>query len=134
MKLTFFATRDELNCGTGLHFDCYNAFEKAIVGLSNGQRVSITINTDIPKTREQLGYYWGVVIETFLFEGATKQGIKHTKQDMHDILLAQYAYATNLTIDVSESTQAEMSDYMDWCVDWVNEMFNTQIPKAERKN
>ena len=97
-----------------------------------------------PKSREQLGYYYAVIlpeaVQAFLKakdfsltveHGGRKIELELTLDNMDSFLKVAYARATGIYANKSEMNMAECAAYEDWCIGWCAKWLNCQIPPSD---
>ena len=121
---------------------------KAIVGAwKDGTRgYAIFKKEGSPKSRQQLGYYYAVILPhavqafkdnqdfSLLIDFKGKQiELELTLDNMDTFLKTAYAKLTGVYMDKSEMDMADCSAYEDWCIKWVAKWLDYQIPPADRE-
>ncbi|MBP5430153.1 MAG: hypothetical protein J6Y25_04665 [Elusimicrobiaceae bacterium] len=118
--------------------DIKNAVEK-------GRVVTVEVKSAATKTKEQLGYYWSVVIPA-VQEGMREHGNELKPAEVNEILNAkffsniktvswvskegiQYVHQLEEKRSKSGATKDEMSHFLDQVIRWAGEDLGIYIPK-----
>ena len=122
----------------------WNPIKCLLDGWKDGQEGYITFHKQSkPKSREQLGYYYAVIIPhavkafrqnedfSLMVEGNNNRyELELTKDNMDLFLKTRYAAMTDKYMDKSEMDMTECAAYEDWCIKWVAKWLDYQIPPA----
>ena len=123
----------------------WDAMGKLLNGWKDGQRGHLQIIKESkPKSSEQLGYYYAVILPTatkaFQDDDDTeliifikdKQIVLPCNKKTVDVLLKlRYAEKTGKYVDKGEMDMAECSAFEDWVIRWLAKYMNCHIPLAD---
>jgi len=98
-----------------------------------------------PKSPEQLGYYYAVILPTaveafrrnqdyqlYLEHKDKKVKLELTLKNADTFMKLRYAAMTGEYKDKEDMNMAECSAFEDWCIKWLATWLNCQIPPADR--
>ena len=123
----------------------WNALKVLLGGWKDGTRgYALFKKEGNPKSPKQLGYYYAVILPhavqafrdnqdfSLLIDFKGKQiEIELTLDNMDKFLKTAYAKLTGVYVDKSEMDMAECAMYEDWCIKWVAQWLDYQIPPAD---
>lgn len=121
-----------------LYVDIKKAVEK-------GRVVTVEVKSAATKTKEQLGYYWSVVIPA-IQQGMREHGNELSQAQVNEILNykffsniktvswvskdgIQYVHQLEVKRSKSGATKDEMSTFLDQVIRWAGEDLGVDIPK-----
>ena len=111
-----------------------------------GQRGKLSITkVHPPKTKQQLGYYYAVIIpeaiEAFRTNedyslsiniGARSVEIELTIDNMDTFLKSRYKAMVGKEVSKASMSIVECSEYEDWCVKWLKTWLNCEVSIANK--
>lgn len=128
MSLTFYATKTNQ---TGLKYEAYESYLSAIRSIPDGSLVSITISTEENKSSAQVRFYHGVIVKavrSYFFDNGSPLSIEDTDKELRRLYKEQFG----IEVSISSFTKKEMSHFIGWIVDYVNDFFGLTIEPYER--